>query len=96
MLEPDRGFMTPGEIPPDIMFPMIRIAHVMDSCVNCGQCQDACTMDIPISRLVFLLNKKLDSIFNYEPGMDVTKLPPLRTSTDQELALTGVNISYEF
>jgi formate dehydrogenase subunit beta len=95
MLEPDRDFVTPGEIPPDVMFPMIRITHVMDSCVNCGQCQDVCTMDIPISRLIFFLNKKVSDIFKYEPGMDVNELPPLRTFTDQELTLSGVNIDFE-
>jgi formate dehydrogenase subunit beta len=94
MLEPDRYYIPPGEIPPDVMFPMIRISHVMDSCVNCGQCQDVCAMDIPISRLVFFLNKKVSDIFKYEPGMDVTELPPLRTITDQELTITGVNIAF--
>jgi formate dehydrogenase subunit beta len=94
-LEADRGFIPPGEIPPDVMFPMVRITHVMDSCVNCGQCQDVCTMEIPISLLIFLLNKKVSNIFKYEPGMDVTKLPPLRTVTDQELTLSGVNITFE-
>jgi formate dehydrogenase subunit beta len=94
-LEADRGFIPPGEIPPDVMFPMVRITHVMDSCVNCGQCQDVCTMEIPISLLIFLLNKKVSNIFKYEPGMDVTKLPPLRTVTDQELTLSGVNITLE-
>jgi formate dehydrogenase subunit beta len=93
-LEADRGFIPPGEIPPDVMFPMIRITHVMDSCVNCGQCQDACTMELPLSRLIFLLSKKVDAIFKYEPGMDVTKLPPLRTVTDEELGLSSVEVAF--
>jgi len=93
-LEADRGLVPPGEVPPDIMFPMVRITHVMDSCVNCGQCQDVCPMELPLSRLIFLLNKKLASIFKYEPGMDVSALPPLRTVTDQELSLTGVEVAF--
>jgi formate dehydrogenase subunit beta len=83
-LEADRGFVSPGEIPPDIMFPMVRITHVMDSCVNCGQCQDVCTMELPLSRLTFLLSKKLGRIFKYDPGMDVGQLPPLKTIAGQE------------
>ncbi len=94
ILEADRGFVTPGEVPPNMLFPMMRITHVMDSCVNCGQCQDACPMDIPISRLIFLLSKKIGDIFKYEPGMDVTKMPPLRTVTDQELSIEGVEVSF--
>jgi len=94
ILEADRGLIPPGEVPPHMMFPMVRITHVMDSCVNCGQCQDACTMDIPISRLIFLLSKKIGDIFNYEPGTDVTKMPPLRTVTDQELSVEGVEVAF--
>ncbi len=93
ILEADRGFISPGEVPPDIMFPLVRITHVMDSCVNCGQCQDACTMDLPISRLIFLLSKKIGAIFKYEPGMDAS-LPPLRTITDQELSTSGVEVAF--
>jgi len=93
ILEADRGFIPPGEVPPNVMFPMVRITHVMDSCVNCGQCQDVCTMELPLSRLIFLLSKKIGAIFQYEPGMDVTKPPPLRTVTDQELSLSGVEVT---
>lgn len=93
-LEADRGYITPGEIPPDVMFPMVRVAHVMDSCVNCGQCEDVCTMDVPISLLVSLLNKKVGDIFKYEPGMDVADLPPMRSTTDEEVTQTGVNLTF--
>jgi formate dehydrogenase subunit beta len=93
-LEANRGLVPPGEIPPDIMFPMVRVAHVMDSCVNCGQCQDACAMEIPLSRLTLLLNRELAHIFKYEPGMNVEQMPPLRTVTEQELSLSGVDIVF--
>jgi formate dehydrogenase subunit beta len=92
-LEADRGKVPGGEIPPDPMFPMIRIVHVMDSCVNCGQCQDACPMEIPLSRLIFMLNRELAATFKYEPGMDVSALPPLRTVTDEELSISGVGLA---
>jgi formate dehydrogenase subunit beta len=93
-LEADRGLLPPGEVPPDIMFPMIRITHVMDSCVNCGQCQDACTMELPLSRLIFQLNRELARIFKYEPGMEVSERPPLRTITDQELGISSVEVAF--
>ncbi len=93
-LEAKRGLVPPGEIPPDIMFPLLRITHVMDSCVNCGQCQEVCPMELPLSRLTFLLNRELAGIFKYEPGMEVSELPPLRTVTDQELSIGGVEVNF--
>ena len=94
ILEADRGIVVPGEVPPDSMFPMIRITHVMDSCVNCGQCQDVCSADIPLTRLIFMLNKELCDIFKYQPGVDAGARPPLRTVTDDELAVGAVDISF--
>lgn len=94
ILEADRGIVAPGEIPPDIMFPMIRSVHVMDSCVNCGQCQDACSMDLPLARLIFMLNREIGDIFKNEPGMDVNAPIPLKSVTDEELAVAGVEIQF--
>ncbi len=84
----------PGEVPPNAMFPMIRIAHVMDSCLNCGQCQDACPAGIPLTRLIFMLNKELYGIFKYQPGLDITSRPPLRSITDEELTMPGVELAF--
>lgn len=94
ILEADRGIVAPGEVPPDIVFPMIRSVHVMDSCVNCGQCQDACSMDLPLARLIFMLNRELGHIFKNEPGMDPNEPIPLKSVTDEELAVAGVEIQF--
>jgi len=93
-LEPDKGTVTTGEVPPEALFAMVRVTHVMDSCVNCGQCQDACPMELPLSRLIFLLSKKIGATFKYEPGMDKRQPPPLRTATDHELGISGVEIAF--
>jgi formate dehydrogenase (coenzyme F420) beta subunit len=92
-LEAARGVVVSGELPPNDLFPMLRIAHVMDSCVNCGQCQDVCPANIPLALLTFMLNKELYDIFKYQPGMDVDNLPPLRSVTDSELAVSGVEVA---
>ncbi|MDF1539236.1 MAG: Coenzyme F420 hydrogenase/dehydrogenase, beta subunit C-terminal domain [Candidatus Thorarchaeota archaeon] len=42
LLEANRDFLEAGVIPPSALFPLTRLAHVADSCVACGQCQDAC------------------------------------------------------
>jgi len=93
ILEANRGMVAGGEVPPDPLFPMIRATHVMDSCVNCGQCQDVCPMELPLSLLIFMLNRELATIFNHEPGMDVADMPPLRTVADGELTLDAVELA---
>ena len=93
-LEADRGIVVGGEVPPNVMFPMIRTIHVVDSCVNCGQCQDACPSELPLSRFIHMLNKEISAIFKYEPGVDVETLPPLRSVTDKELTMPGVEIAF--
>jgi len=83
----------PGEVPSDVMYPMISISHVMDSCVNCGQCRDVCSANIPLARLTFMLNKELFDTFRYQPGMDLDSCPPLRSITDRELTMSGVGLA---
>jgi formate dehydrogenase subunit beta len=91
-LDPGRGFVKGGESPPDVIFSLVRLAHVGDSCVNCGQCQDVCPMEIPLTRLYHMLNRELSSMFDYIPGIDVSDYPPLTTVTDEELAIDDVNV----
>ncbi len=79
--------MRKGGIPPEMLFHLTRLAHVADSCVNCGQCQDACPMDIPLSKLFTLLNTELSKIFKYIPGIDVEQAPPLTKASDKELQI---------
>jgi formate dehydrogenase subunit beta len=76
-----------GEIPPDIMFPLTRLSHVADSCVNCGQCQDVCPMELPLSLLCSFLNRELAAIFGYTPGIDIEERPPLTTASEGELQI---------
>ncbi|MGY5863610.1 MAG: Coenzyme F420 hydrogenase/dehydrogenase, beta subunit C-terminal domain [Candidatus Thorarchaeota archaeon] len=84
LLEANRDFLVGGEIPPNGIFPLTRLAHVADSCVGCGQCQDACPMELPLSKLFTLLNSKLNEIFEYEPGIDVEQGPPTTVVRNEE------------
>jgi formate dehydrogenase subunit beta len=68
--------VPPGDVPPSFMFHLIRLTHVSDSCVNCGQCQELCAMDIPNALFMHALQVDLQEMFGYVPGVDMT-LPVL-------------------
>jgi formate dehydrogenase subunit beta len=87
ILEAKRGFVDKGEVPPDIMFPLTRLSHIADSCVNCGQCQDVCPMELPLSLLCSFLNRELTEIFEYTPGIHIEEEPPLTTAREGELQI---------
>jgi formate dehydrogenase subunit beta len=59
-----------GVVPPPFTFGTIRLMHVAAYCVNCGQCEDVCSADIPLSRLTHNLSKVAGSLFDYHPGSD--------------------------
>jgi hypothetical protein len=51
-------------------------------------------MELPLSLLIFMLNRELTDVFKYEPGMDVNAPIPLKSVTDEELAMAGVDIQF--
>ncbi len=75
--------VTPGQLPPDFMFHMIRFMHVSDSCINCGQCEELCPAEIENSRLMHMIQSDLQEMFGYVPGVDM-KLPVLALVTEPE------------
>jgi formate dehydrogenase subunit beta len=90
LLEANRNFLEAGTIPPDALFPLTRLAHVGDSCVNCGQCDATCPMELPLSKLFSLLNSRLSEVFDYTSGVDIEQGPPMNTAMQEELRIDDV------
>src|SRR5690606_37860224 len=88
-----KSYLVPrGQVPPPFMFHLIRYAHIADSCINCGQCEERCAMDIPNSLFMHALQTELETMFGYIPGVDMT-LPVLALVEEPEererLSATG-------
>jgi len=68
----DPEWITPGEIPPAFpLFQIIRAYRIADLCVNCGMCEEACPMDIPLHAIHQLMwRQPPESVFEIIPGLD--------------------------
>ncbi|WJI09716.1 formate dehydrogenase [Methanobacterium sp. CWC-01] len=66
-----------GEIPPSPMFHFVRMIHMVDSCTNCGQCEEVCPAEIPLAKIFHKVNRNLQDVFDYYPGYDRERKPPL-------------------
>ncbi|MDR0308799.1 MAG: 4Fe-4S dicluster domain-containing protein [Coriobacteriales bacterium] len=59
---------------------LTRVFHVGDRCVECGECQRACPMDLPLMLLNRKMIKDLDLLFEAgEAGLDAEGTNPLGT-----------------
>ena len=74
--------VEPGVIPPPFMFHLIRYAHVSDSCVNCGQCEETCPMEIANSLYMHALQTDMEKMFGHTPGVNMD-LPVLALVEEQ-------------
>ena len=59
--------VKPGEIPPNPMFHMRRFAHISDTCINCGQCEELCPAEIPLALFSHAIRVEGDTF--YEPKL---------------------------
>jgi formate dehydrogenase subunit beta len=92
------AYITPGEIPPNFMFHLIRFAHIADSCVNCGQCQELCPAEIPNALFMHAQQVELEKMFGHTPGVSMA-LPIMAFVEEQteraRLHNTGSDMIYE-
>lgn len=90
--------VAPGQNPPDFMFHLIRFAHIADSCINCGQCQELCPMEIPNALFMHAQQVELEKMFGHVPGQNMD-LPVLAFAEEMDerarLNATGSDMIYE-
>jgi len=60
-----------GKLPSDPMFHLRRFAHISDSCINCGQCEELCPMEIPLALFSHAIRVEADNAFEPKLGKSV-------------------------
>ncbi len=61
-----------------LTFHLIRGLHMAGRCTECGACESACPVGIPLTRFYSQLNKEFNRIANYTPGMDLESKSPVK------------------
>ncbi len=69
----------------NLMFQVIRNIHVAGRCTDCGECDRACPVNIPLRSLTKEMYDLVDELFHYKSGMD-KDAPPLMTAYEYEEA----------
>ena len=60
-------------------FHLIRAMHMVGRCIDCGECERACPMDIPLRKLYRKLEKEVKKLYGYEAGLNSEDVPLFAT-----------------
>jgi formate dehydrogenase (coenzyme F420) beta subunit len=63
---------------------LIRAYHLAGRCVECGECDRACPVDIPLRRLNRKMAADVERLFGYRSGMDPDATPALQEFKEDE------------
>lgn len=65
-----------GTLPPEVpIFHLVRAVHMAGRCIDCGLCEDACPVDIPLRLLYRKVNQIVVNVFDYETGTSAVQSP---------------------
>ena len=77
--------VEPGELPPRLpVFHLVRAVDMAGRCVDCGLCEEACPVGIPLRTLYRKVGEAVESRFDYRPGRSLEEESPLAVLGTEE------------
>jgi formate dehydrogenase subunit beta len=70
-----------------LIFHLIRMSHMVTSCVGCGLCDSACPSRLPVATLFRSVGDRIQKIFQYVPGRNLEEVPPVASFKEDELKI---------
>lgn len=61
----------------NVAWNITRAYHLAGRCIDCGECERVCPMNIPLSKLNKKMSKEIKELFDYSPGESWEAKPPL-------------------
>jgi formate dehydrogenase subunit beta len=68
-----------------VLYQLTRMNHMATSCVGCGQCESGCPSHIPLTALFRSVGQKVQALYDYVPGRNLSEEPPVTTFREDEL-----------
>lgn len=69
----------------NLIFQVVRMIHVAGRCTDCGACESACPVNIPLRGLSKKMEEIVSELFQYRAGMD-KDAPPLMAAYESQEA----------
>ncbi len=73
-----------------LMFHALRAVHVAGRCLECGACEKACPVGIPLTLLHSQVGKAVEELFDFKAGESTDKRPPLETFKREGLGKNAI------
>ena len=65
-------------------FHLLRAMHLIGRCIDCGECERACPMGIPLRKLYRKLAKEAEELYGYEAGLSSEEVPLFATFKEDD------------
>lgn len=85
-------FVESGWLPVEVpLFHLARAVHMAGRCVDCGLCEEACPVDIPLRLLYRKVAAVVEDLFDYVPGKSTEPfaLGPMDEGEKERLVVRG-------